>query len=90
MINPELLKILVCPEDHSPLTAADPAMLQRLNEAVRHGQLKNRGGQSVEQPLDGALVRRDATLAYPIVDGIPLLLMEQAVPLAQLEAARPN
>lgn len=85
MVNPDLLKILVCPEDHSPLTEADAATVERLNQAIRAGKLKNRGGQMLDQPLGGALVRRDATLAYPIVDDIPMMLMDEAVPLAQLE-----
>lgn len=85
MVNSELLKILVCPEDRSPLTAADPATLERLNAAIRSGKLKNRGGQPLEQPIDGALVRGDATLAYPIIDDIPMMLMDEAVPLAQLD-----
>ncbi len=84
MIHPDLLKILVCPEDHSPLTAADETLVQRLNEAIGAGRLKNRGGQVLQHRLDGALLRGDATLAYPIVDDIPMMLMDEAVPLAQL------
>ena len=84
MIHPELLKILVCPEDRSPLTAADESLVQRLNEAISAGRLKNRGGQVLQQQLDGALLRGDATLAYPIVDDIPMMLIDEAVPLSQL------
>jgi uncharacterized protein YbaR (Trm112 family) len=84
MIHPDLLKILVCPEDHSPLTAADDALVQRLNEAIVAGRLKNRGGQVLQHRLDGALLRGDAALAYPIVDDIPMMLMDEAVPLDQL------
>ncbi len=86
MVHPDLLKILVCPEDHSPLTAVDPELLGRLNVAIDHGRLKNRGGQVVQQSLDGALLRGDATLAYPVIDDIPIMLVDEAIPLDQLDA----
>ena len=58
MLSPEFLEILRCPDDHSRLTAADGGLLSRLNESVATGQLKNRGGRTVEKRLDGALLRR--------------------------------
>jgi uncharacterized protein YbaR (Trm112 family) len=46
--------------------------------------LKNKGGEPVEAPLAGGLVREDNTLLYPIVDGIPVLLIDEAIPLEQI------
>ena len=57
MISPEFLSMLRCPEDHSELAAADAQLVGRLNEAVAQGRLKNRSGNLVTKPLDGALVR---------------------------------
>lgn len=85
MISKELLELLVCPEDHTPLEVADAALVTRLNEAIAAGALKNRGGQRVEQACDGALIRADRTLAYPVIDDIPVMLVDEAIPLAQLE-----
>lgn len=86
MISKELLELLVCPENRTPLAEADAALVKRLNDAIAAGALNNRGGQRVEQPCDGALVRADGAMAYLVVDGIPVMLVDEAVPLAQLES----
>ena len=84
MIHNTLLETLVCPEDKSPLTIADAALLRRVNDAVRAGRLRNRGGQSIADPIEAALLRADGELIYPIQDGIPIMLIDEAIPLGQL------
>ena len=81
MISKELLEILVCPDDRTPLTLADRVLVAKLNHLVGAGQLKNRAGEVVERPLDGGLLRSDGTAVYPIIDGIPILLIDEAIPL---------
>lgn len=83
MIRPELLKILVCPENHAPLELASSELLEKINRAVAAGTLTNRAGRKLERPLDGALVREDNTIVYPIVDEIPMMLVDEAIPLDQ-------
>jgi len=85
MIDENLLEILVCPEDRTPLRLADDRLLARLNKAIVAGQVENRAGQPVEKPLKCALVRQDDTLLYPVVDDIPVLLVDEAISLDQLE-----
>ncbi len=84
MIDKQLLEILVCPENRTPLHVAEEALVARLNEAVRTGSLRNKIGQPVTGTLEGGLVRQDGTLFYPIVDGIPILLADEAIPLEQV------
>ena len=84
MIDKELLEILVCPEDHSPLALADDELLAKLNRAIAAGEVTNRGGQAGEEPLSGGLIRQEGTLLYPILDDIPTLLVDDAVPLDQI------
>jgi uncharacterized protein YbaR (Trm112 family) len=82
MIDPELLKILCCPETHQPLTSADAALVQRLNSQIDSGQLRNRGDQPVTRKCDGGLVRKDGQFVYPVCEDIPILLINEAIPLS--------
>lgn len=82
MIHADLLKMLQCPDDRSPLAVADDAQVATLNAAVQAGQLRNRGGELVTRALEGGLVRRDGKFLYPIFDGIPVMLIDEAIPLA--------
>lgn len=84
MIDRDLLKMLVCPESRLPLDEADPSLLARLNAAIRAGQVRNQGGQTLERPLEGGLVRQDRAVLYPILDGIPVLMADEAISLDQL------
>ena len=82
MIDPGLLKILCCPETHQAVTEADAAMLAELNARVAAGTLKTGAGKAITDKLDGALVRKDRVVAYPIRNRIPIMLIEEAIPLA--------
>jgi uncharacterized protein YbaR (Trm112 family) len=84
VIDRHLLDILVCPDDHSPLEEADDALLAKVNQAIAQGRAKTKGGQVVSQPLAAGLGRRGKTVLYPIVDGIPVLLVEEAIVLGQI------
>lgn len=79
-----LLDVLVCPENHSRLNVADDALLVRLNQAIAEGRVKNRSGKAVTEPLHGGLVREDHALLYAVVEGIPVMLVEEAIPLNQI------
>jgi len=83
-MDKELLDLLVCPENQTPLRPADPSLLERLNQAIVIGTLVNRAGQPVKQPLQGGLVREDGTLLYPVVDDIPVMLLDEAIRLDQI------
>jgi uncharacterized protein YbaR (Trm112 family) len=78
-----LLDLLVCPEDHSPLRLASTELIAQLNSAIAVGTLENRAGQKVERRLDDGLVRADRTMLYPVVDDIPMMLIDEAIPLDQ-------
>lgn len=81
MIDQDLLEILACPENKTPVKLADQALVDNLNSRIEKGELKNRGGQVVEKKLDGGLIREDGAYLYPIEDEIPIMLIEEAIPL---------
>ncbi len=90
MIAAELLALLRCPENHSPLSEADAPLVTELNRLVATGRLRNVAGQVLGQRLDTALVREDRLRAYPVIDGIPVMLADQGIPLDQVHPARPT
>ena len=88
MIHPEFLQMLRCPEDRTPLAEVDAATLRRINDAMAAGTLRNRGGELVSRKLEGGLIRADGMYVYPIFDGIPILLIDEGLALAQTGAAQ--
>jgi len=80
-IPDDLLEILICPESQQPLTHASPGILEALNEKIRAGELRNRGGAAVTKPLEAGLVREDGKRLYPVEDDIPVMLIEESIEL---------
>lgn len=79
MIDTKLLHLLCCPESRQSLHLADKALVQSLNQQVAAGSLKNRAGQPLKDKLDGGLVREDKTVVYPIINKLPILLIEEGI-----------
>ena len=86
MIDSELLELLACPETKEPVALAGAELIQRVNEAIRAGRVTNRAGELVREPIEGGLVRRDQRFLYPIRDEIPVMLVDEAIPLPPPQA----
>jgi len=85
MVDEELLKILVCPENKTPVSLAGDELVAKANAAIQARNLKNRAGETVEASIDGGLVREDGAYMYPIREDIPIMLIDEAIPLDQLK-----
>jgi uncharacterized protein YbaR (Trm112 family) len=80
-VEESLLRILVCPESKTALTVADKSLVDSLNRKIEQGAIKNRGGETVQDRIDGGLVRADGKYLYPIREDIPVMLIEEAIAL---------
>lgn len=83
-MDKKLLDIVCCPLTQLPLQLLDAERLDRLNQAIASGAVRNRGDAAVAHELREALVTRDGRLVYPIRDGIPILLEAEAIDWKQL------
>lgn len=81
----KLLDLLVCPATHQPLHRLDATQRERLNAVIALGSLRRSDGQTVTKSLDEVLVTRDGRRAYRVDDGIPVLLVDEAIDLASLD-----
>ncbi len=82
-----LLDIVCCPATRQPMVSMSSATLATLNSLVREQKIRDRDDALVTEELQEALVTDDGKIAYPIVDGIPVLLAERGISLSQLNAS---
>jgi uncharacterized protein YbaR (Trm112 family) len=61
---------------------AEPAVIEKLNGQIAERALTNRGGQPVTEKIDSGLVRADGKVLYPIRRNIPVMLVDEGIPLA--------
>jgi uncharacterized protein YbaR (Trm112 family) len=80
-MNPQLLDILCCPETQQRLQIAEGALISELNEKIKNSQLRNRAGKVVNLQIDSGLLREDRKFLYPVRNNIPVLFIDEAIPL---------
>jgi len=85
-LSKTLLAALRCPESKQPLTLADEATLERLNQAIAKGEVKNSAGKTVAEAIEAGLIREDGNRLYPITEGFPIMLIEESIDLSVLHS----
>jgi uncharacterized protein len=84
MIAPSALSILCCPETHQPVTPADAELVAKLNARIRAGQLTNRAGKKIAEPMEEGLIRQDRQILYPVRNNIPVMLVDEGIRIAEV------
>lgn len=82
-MDKRLLDILCCPVNKRPLKPIGREQLRALNQAITAGGVLKVTGDAQTQPLGDALIRDDHQVIYPVDDGIPVLLADEAIGTAQ-------
>lgn len=83
-LDKDLLAILCCPETKQAVVLADDLLIQKVNGAIERGVLKNKAQKAVTEKLDGGLVRSDNKILYPVREDIPVMLIDEGIPLDQV------
>jgi uncharacterized protein YbaR (Trm112 family) len=82
-MDKRLLELLCCPVTKRPLKPIGRQQLDALNAAIAGAGAVRVTGEAVARPLADALVRDDGLVIYPIEDGIPVLLADEAIGTTQ-------
>ena len=82
MIDAKLLGMLQCPAEGGPLRSAEPDVIERVNQGIEKGEIRDPLDQRVEQPIDSGLVNESGTRLYPIRNGIPSLVVDESILLS--------
>lgn len=84
-MDKRLLNILRCPVTQKGLAVANKALLDRINDEIAAGGLRDNDGRPVSSVLSEALVTDDGRRMYRIDDGIPVLLEGESINIEQFD-----
>jgi uncharacterized protein len=83
-LDPDLLAILCCPETKQAVSLADAGLIQKVNAALAKGHVRNKANKLLIGQIEGGLIREDLKILYPIRDRIPVMLIEEGIPMEQI------
>ena len=82
-MDEKLLEIMCCPETHQSLAKAGAELVDDLNKRIQAGTLVDRVDEKVAELIDGGLIREDGKILFPIRQDIPVMLIDQGIPIGQ-------
>jgi uncharacterized protein YbaR (Trm112 family) len=78
MVDESVLTLLRCPKTHQPLMIAPKDVLEVVNDLIASGEIASGRDPSMQELLFGFLTT-DRRWLYPVWDGIPALIGEEAI-----------
>lgn len=79
-MEPSLIELLRCPETRQKVSGPPPEILKQIMERFAAGEFRRSDGGTVE-PFETVLLREDGQVAYPVREGIPVMLIDEAIRL---------
>jgi uncharacterized protein YbaR (Trm112 family) len=61
------------------LRPADAPLLEKLNQQIAAGQLRNRAGTTLTEPMESGLIRADGKYLYPVRRSLPIMLVDEGI-----------
>jgi len=83
-MDKRLLDILCCPASKQPLALLGSAELALVNQAIAAGGVQRADGSPQAEALAEGLITRDHRTIYRVDDGIPVLLVDEALATTQV------
>lgn len=80
-MDKEMINILCCPESKQEVSLAEKSLIDSINQKIERKEIKNRAGEIVAEKIDKGLIRVDKKYLYPVRDDIPVMLIDEAIPL---------
>ncbi len=65
------------------MAKAGAELVDDLNERIQAGRLVDRVDEKGAEPIGGGLIREDGKILFPIRQDIPVMLIDQGIPLGQ-------
>lgn len=87
-LDKRLLDILCCPESKQPVGLLGGKQLAALNASLADGRLTLLDGSAAAGPVEAGLLTQDGQRVYRIEDGIPVMLVDQAIDVRGVEGLR--
>ena len=84
-MDKRLLDILCCPVSKRPMKPIGREQLRMVNAAIQAGGVLKVTGEARTVVLDDALIREDGQVIYPVDDGIPVMLSDEAIGTTQFD-----
>ncbi|MCK9182777.1 MAG: hypothetical protein M0P13_07860 [Fibrobacteraceae bacterium] len=78
-MDPELLSMLCSPDTRTSLEEASEDFISELNADIAKGLVKTAAGVLVTEALKEGLISADKSKLYPVKEGIPVLLSDEAI-----------